>query len=303
MNQPSLAGELQSLIKGYVKINEPMHKHTTWRIGGNADIFVDPSDKEDLRRAVEFARSNNIPLTVIGNGSNLLVKDGGIRGVVIKVGRGLSEITVDHTIIQAGAGVMLPELAAAARKNGLGGFEFAAGIPGSLGGGTIMNAGAINGSVSDVLLSVELLNEETQFEVLTKEQLDFSYRTSNLQNRSIICVATKWQGFPKDTVEIEQETRNYISKRKAAQPQGYPTAGSVFKNPPEDFAGRLIEACGCKGLKVGDAEVSEKHANWILNLGKATAQDVLTLIKEIKNKVREHFGVTLQLEVRVLGED
>lgn len=303
MKKPSLAGELQSLLKGSVKINEPMYKHTTWHIGGNADIFVDPSDKEDLRRAVEFARLNAIPLTVIGNGSNLLVKDGGIRGVVIKVGRGLAEIKVDHTIIQAGAGAMLPELAAAARKNGVGGFEFAAGIPGSLGGGTIMNAGAINGCVSDVLLSVELLNEENKFEILTKEQLGFSYRSSNLQNRSVICVATKWQGFQKDTAKIEQETRDYINKRKAAQPQGYPTAGSVFKNPPGDFAGRLIEACDCKGLRVGDAEVSEKHANWIINLGKAKAQDVLTLITEIKKRVQEHFGVTLQLEVRVLGED
>lgn len=303
MDYTSLAGELQSLVKGSVKVHEPMKQHTTWRIGGNADLFVDPGDKDDIRRTVEFAAAHDIPLTVIGNGSNLLVKDGGIRGLVLKVGRGLAGISVEGATIKAGAGAMLPELAAAARKASVGGFEFAAGIPGSLGGAVIMNAGAMNGCVADVLLSVEVINEQNQFATLTKEALGFSYRSSNLQNKGYICVSTLWQGYPKGQDLIEQETRDYVAKRKAAQPQGYPNAGSVFKNPEGDFAGRLIEACGGKGLRVGDAEVSTKHANWILNLGNATARDVLTLINKIKKMVQERFDVALHLEVRVLGED
>lgn len=303
MNFAALAGELQSQLKGSVKAQEPMRQHTTWRVGGPADLFVEPSDKEDLRRAVEFARAKNIPLTVIGNGSNLLVKDGGIRGITLKVGRGLATVTVDGLSIRAGAGAMLPELAAAARKQGVGGFEFAAGIPGSVGGGTIMNAGALNGCVADVLVSVEVLNEKNEFVVLPKEELEFSYRRSLLQNKPWICVETLWQGTLRDSATIEQETRDYLAKRKAAQPQGYPNAGSVFKNPPGHYAGRLIEACGCKGLRVGEAEVSQKHANWILNLGQGTARDILTIIKEIEKQVQERFGVALQLEVRVLGED
>lgn len=303
MNYTSLAGELQSLVKGSVRINEPMKKHTTWRIGGAADLFVDPSDKEDIRRTVEFAANHHIPLTVIGNGSNLLVKDGGIRGVVLKVGRGLAGISVEGTTIKAGAGAMLPELAVAACKAGVGGFEFAAGIPGSLGGAIVMNAGAMNGCVEDVLLSIEVLNENNQFVTLSKEELGFSYRSSNLQDKPVICVSTLWQGYAKDKDLIEQETRDYLLKRKAVQPQGYPNAGSVFKNPEGDFAGKLIEACRGKGLRVGDAEVSTKHANWILNLGNATARDVLTLIDKIKKMVQDRFGVSLHLEVRLLGED
>ncbi|ABO49216.1 UDP-N-acetylmuramate dehydrogenase [Desulforamulus reducens MI-1] len=299
----SLAGELQSLVKGSIQINEPMRKHTTWKIGGKADLFLNPSDKEDIRQAVEFAREKAIPITVIGNGSNLLVKDGGIRGLVIKVGRGMAKITIEGTSIKAGAGALLPELAVFACKNSLGGFGFAAGIPGSLGGAIVMNAGAMNGCVSDVLQSIVVLNERNQFEVLTKDHLNFAYRTSNLQSRGLICVETCWQGYAKDQWLIEQETKEYLAKRKAAQPQGFPNAGSVFKNPEGDFAGRLIEGCGGKGLRVGDAEVSSKHANWILNLGRATAQDVLILIDHLKQMVQERFGVLLQLEVKVLGED
>ena len=303
MNYTSLAGELQSLVKGTVLVKEPMKKHTTWRIGGNADLFINPADKEDVRQAVEFARNYQIPFTVIGNGSNLLVRDGGIRGMVLKVGRGLAGISLEGTTIKAGAGAILPELAAVARQAGVGGFEFAAGIPGSLGGAIMMNAGAVNGCVADVLVSVVALNEENQFVTLLKEDLNFSYRSSILQGKTIVCLETIWQGYPKKIETIKEETYQYLSKRKAAQPQGHPTAGSVFKNPDGDYAGRLIEACACKGLRVGDAEVSQKHANWIVNLGQATAQDVLTLIEKIKMMVQERFGTTLHLEVRVLGED
>lgn len=303
MNNSALAGELKSLLQGSVRANESMVDHTTWRIGGTADIFVDPLGKEDIRRAVEFAWSKELPVTVIGNGSNLLVKDGGIRGVVIKLGRGLADITVDGTSIRAGAGALLPELAATARRAGLGGFEFGAGIPGSLGGALVMNAGAMNGCVADVLQSAVVLNTENQFITLTKEELGFAYRTSNLQQGGYICVETKWQGTRRDPQLIDQETREYLSRRKALQPQGFPNVGSVFKNPPGDSAGRLIEVSGGKGLKVGGAEVSHKHANWILNAGNATAGDVLTLIQKVRKLVLDRFGIALHLEVRVLGED
>ncbi|MEG6521889.1 UDP-N-acetylmuramate dehydrogenase [Desulfotomaculum sp. 1211_IL3151] len=303
MNYTSLAGELQSLVRGSIRINESMRKHTTWKIGGNADVFLDPSDKGDIRQAVEFARERAVPFTVIGNGSNLLIKDGGIRGLVIKIGRGMANLSVNGNRIRAGAGAMLPELAAVARKNGLGGFEFAAGIPGSLGGAVVMNAGAINGCAADVLVEVEVVNHNNKLVVLKKEELDFAYRTSSLQNQGLICVETLWQGYAKEQWQIERETKEYLAKRKIAQPQGYPNAGSVFKNPQGDHAGRLIEACGCKGLRIGDAEISTKHANWILNLGNATAKDVLDLIDKIKQVVQKRFGVLLHLEVRVLGED
>jgi UDP-N-acetylmuramate dehydrogenase len=303
MNYTSLAGELQSLVRGSIRINESMRRHTTWKIGGSADLFLDPSDKEDIRQAVEFARERSIPFTVIGNGSNILIKDGGIRGLVIKIGRGMATLSVNGNSIRAGAGAILPELAAVARKNSLGGFEFAAGIPGSLGGAVVMNAGAINGCVADVLVEVEVVNKNNELVVLKKEELGFAYRTSSLQNQGLICVETLWQGYAKEQWQIEQDTKEYLAKRKLAQPQGYPNAGSVFKNPQGDHAGRLIEACGCKGLRIGDAEISTKHANWIINLGNATAKDVLDLIDKIKQVVQERFGVSLQLEVRVLGED
>ncbi|AEF95175.1 UDP-N-acetylenolpyruvoylglucosamine reductase [Desulfotomaculum nigrificans CO-1-SRB] len=303
MNLAALAGELRPMLQGSVRVNELMSNHTTWRIGGPADIFIDPVGKEDVQRAVRYARVKGIPLTVIGNGSNLLVRDGGIRGMVIKIGRGLSDITVAGNEIKAGAGAMLPELAAAARRAGLGGFEFAAGIPGSLGGAVVMNAGAMNGCVADVLKSVLVLDERNEFVLLSKEELAFSYRSSLLQKKQYICLETSWVGYPKDRAVIEQETRDYLAKRKSLQPQGWPNAGSVFKNPPGDSAGRLIEAAQGKGLRVGDAEVSPKHANWILNLGQATATDVLSLIKQVQHLVQERFGVALHLEVRVLGED
>ncbi|RYD05476.1 hypothetical protein N752_09020 [Desulforamulus aquiferis] len=253
MDYRVLSEELQAMIKGQVSSSEPMNKHTTWRIGGPADIFVNPASLEDLYQAVEYARNREIPLTIIGNGSNLLVKDGGIRGMVIKIGRGLAEISVEGNSIRAGAGAMLPELAAAARRAGIGGFEFAAGIPGSLGGAVVMNAGALNGCVADVLTSVLVLDEHSNFITLAKEDLGFSYRTSALQRMQLICVETTWSSTFKDKALIEEETREYLSKRKAIQPQGFPCAGSVFKNPEGDSAGRLIEAAGGKGLQVGDA--------------------------------------------------
>lgn len=303
MNLAALAGELQSLLQGSVRVQELMKNHTTWHIGGPADIFIDPAGKEDVKLSVQYARDKGIPLTIIGNGSNLLVKDGGIRGIVIKIGRGLAGFTVMENVIKAGAGAMLPELAATARRAGLGGFEFAAGIPGSLGGAVVMNAGAVNGCVADVLESVLVLNEQNDFVTLAKSDLAFSYRSSILQRKQYICLESTWRGLPKDNAVIEQETRDYLAKRKAMQPQGWPNAGSVFKNPPGDSAGRLIEKSQCKGLRVGDAEVSQKHANWILNLGQATAADVLSLIAQVQHRVQEKFGVSLHMEVRVLGED
>lgn len=303
MDYRVLSGELQALIKGRVSSSEPMSKHTTWRIGGPADLFVNPIGQEDLYKAVEFARKRDIPHFVIGNGSNLLVKDGGVRGMVIKLGRGLAEISVSGNSIKAGAGAMLPELAATARKAGIGGFEFAAGIPGSLGGAVVMNAGALNGCVADVLTSITVLDEHSNFSSMTKEELGFSYRKSVMHRLPLICVETNWSGTYKDKALIEEETKDYLAKRKAAQPQGFPNAGSVFKNPEGDSAGRLIEAAGGKGLRVGDAEIATKHANWILNLGNASAKDVLILIEKARKLVEEKFGISLQREVKLLGED
>ncbi|MBO8136627.1 MAG: UDP-N-acetylmuramate dehydrogenase [Desulfotomaculum sp.] len=290
-----------STLRSRVLFNEPMTNHTSWRIGGPAEYFIEPVNVEELQKCIKLVVELDIPLTVIGNGTNLLVKDRGIPGLVVKIGRGLDFIEINGTTVRAGAGALLPAVARRAMEHNLDGFAWSAGIPGTIGGAVVMNAGANGSSISSIIEWVKVINRKGGIIKLDKSELGFSYRSSNLQGSSLIVVEAAFKCQQGDKKSIKKKMDEYIAKRRAVQPQGYPNAGSVFKNPPGDFAGRLIEIAGCKGLRVGNAEVSTKHANWIINLGGATAEDVLKLIDIITQRVKEETGVDLQLEVRVLG--
>lgn len=286
-----------------VRINEPLSQHTTWKVGGPADLFIYPRSKDELERAMKIVGKHGYPWRVIGRGSNLLVRDGGIRGVVFKIGEGLDALTIDGTRVVAGGGCSLVRLSRQTAKQGLTGMEFAEGIPGTVGGAVCMNAGAHGSEMSRVLTSAEVLLDSGERVVFSNEELGFRYRTSVLQEnvKGIVTEASFQLAFG-DPQQIASEIARYRGRRKQTQPLQYPCAGSVFRNPPGDHAGRLIEASGLKGYRVGDAEVSTQHANFIINRGRATAADVLALIDHIVQTVQERFGVRLKTEVQVVGE-
>lgn len=294
--------ELQELVSGRVRTGEPMKKHTSWRIGGPADYFIEPVGREELQSLVSFAYQRKVPLTVIGNGSNLLVSEKGIRGIVLKIGSGLARVTTLENDVVAEAGAKLSTLAAVARDNGLGGLEFSAGIPGTVGGAVVMNAGANGSSVSALVREVLLLDLEGRLCRKDREALSFSYRSSILQRDPAIVVEAKFTCYPRESHLIQEEMESYLARRLSTQPLRMPNAGSVFKNPPGDSAGRLIEAAGLKGLRVGGAQISDMHANFIVNLGMATASDVLALIDKTRETVLARNGVELLLEVQIVGD-
>lgn len=294
--------KLQEFVSGRVRLAEPMKKHTSWRIGGPADYFIEPAGREELQSVVSFAKERKIQLTVIGNGSNLLVSEKGIRGIVLKIGSGLARVTTDKNDVIAEAGTKLSALAAVARDNGLGGLEFSAGIPGTVGGAVVMNAGANGSSVSALIREVLLLDLQGRLCRKDRESLVFSYRSSVLQREPAIVVEAKFTCYPRESHLIQEEMESYIARRLSTQPLRMPNAGSVFKNPPNDSAGRLIEAAGLKGLRVGGAQISDMHANFIVNLGTATASDVLALIDKTRETVLVRNGVELLLEVQIVGD-
>jgi len=293
---------LELIASGRVRAGEPMKKHTSWRIGGPADYFVEPVGREELQRVVSFANKHKIALTVIGNGSNLLVNESGIRGIVIKIGSGLARVTNLEKDIVAEAGAKLSALAAAAKDRGLGGLEFSAGIPGTVGGAVMMNAGANGSSIGALVREVLLLDSEGRLSRRDREALNFSYRSCDLQREPAIVVEASFTCYPREKNLIEEEMETFVAKRLSTQPLGLPNAGSVFKNPPGESAGRLIESAGLKGLRVGDAQISTLHANFIVNLGMATAADVLALINKARETVLARHGVELRLEVKVVGD-
>lgn len=302
MYRSELHRDLLSLFPGRVKAAEPLKKHTSWRIGGPAEFFLEPAGRRELQMVVSFARERGIPLTVIGNGSNLLVSDRGVRGIVVKISRNLGHVTVEGPELRAGAGASLARVVATALKSGLSGLANLTGIPGTVGGAIVMNAGAYGSSVGDQVREVLLLGLDGSFKLRAREDMDFGYRSSILQREPAIVVEVTLvlkQGQPED---IRRDMKEYLTGRKNSQPMNIPSAGSVFKNPPGDFAGRLIELAGLKGLRVGGAQVSPKHANFIVNLGGATAQDVAELISRVRDAVQNNFGQKLELEVKFLGE-
>lgn len=300
----SLAAIIQEKFPGMrVFENEPLSRHTTFRVGGPADVMAFPKDENELSFLFKLAKSENVPVTVIGNGSNLIVKDRGIRGLTIALGEDFSGITVHENKITACAGELLSRIARTALNHSLTGLEFASGIPGSLGGGMAMNAGAYGGQLSDVCVSARVFDPETgEIKEYPASELALGYRTSMPLKKGCIVTSAKFQLRKGDKDEILKTMEDLNARRREKQPLAYPSAGSTFKRPEGYFAGALIEGANLKGVSVGGAQVSTLHAGFIINTGNATAKDILDLIKHVQKVVFEKYGVNLETEVRVLGE-
>ena len=302
MNQKVIEKFWNLLGKDRVLVDEPMKRHTTFRIGGPADFFLLPSTVDEVRGILEICREEELPYFILGNGSNLLVSDKGYRGVIIQLYRNFSNISVEGNEICASSGALLSQIAAAARNASLTGFEFAGGIPGTLGGAVFMNAGAYGGELKDVLKEAVVMTEQGEILTLPVEKLDMGYRTSRIKKAGYLVLEARLVLEQGDMDKIRDITKDLTEKRVSKQPLEYPSAGSTFKRPEGYFAGKLIMDAGLRGYQVGDAQVSEKHCGFVINKGNATAADVLTLIENVREKVREQFGVTLEPEVKFLGE-
>ena len=290
--------ELSALARD-IAFDEPMSRHITFRVGGNADAFVNASSAEEIAAVRSYCNENDIPFLCIGNGSNMLVRDEGIEGVVLCIGSNMADVRVEGGTIFAGAGALMSKVAAAAQKAELTGFEALAGIPGSIGGAVFMNAGAYGAEIGNVLVSVEYIDKEGQLHTAQASELDLSYRHSVFAENGGIVVSAKLGLKKGNAEEIAAAMKDYMTRRRDKQPLEYPSAGSTFKRPPGHFAGALIEQCGLKGYTVGGAQISEKHAGFVINKGGATAGDILTLMEDVKRIVKEKTGVTLEAEVRI----
>lgn len=285
-----------------VHVNEEMKKHTTFRIGGPADFYVLPHSKDEIGRVVQVCKNAEEPFYVLGNGSNLLVGDNGYRGVIIQIFKNYSDIIIEGTQITAKAGALLSKVAKKALHAGLTGFEFASGIPGTIGGAVVMNAGAYGGEMKDVILSATVMNQEGRIIKLSNQELQLGYRTSLVARQNDIVLEVRLglkKGNPDEIRDLMEELKN---KRVTKQPLEYPSAGSTFKRPEGYFAGKLIMDAGLKGFSVGDAQVSEKHCGFVINKGDASARDIVALMDEVTGRVKDQFGVTLEPEVKRLGE-
>lgn len=281
-----------------------MRNHTTWRIGGPVELLVQPESTEELRQALQEAKASRKPFYVIGSGSNLLVADDGLTGTVIKLGGSLRGLQMTGQTIIAEAGVPLPFLARKAAEHNLSGLEFAAGIPGTIGGAVVMNAGAYRSQISDIVTGVTCCDTEGKLLTLSAEQCGFSYRNSRFkQQKDLVVVSVQLELKVGKKEEILAQMQKNTTARNAKQPVEYPSAGSIFKNPPQDAAGRLVELVGAKGWRQGDAMVSEKHSNFIINTGAATCEDVLQLVKKVKQAVLDKTGVLLEEEILLLGRE
>nr|WP_256444083.1 UDP-N-acetylmuramate dehydrogenase [Blautia sp. MSJ-19] len=285
-----------------VLFEEPMKRHTTFRIGGPAEVFVMPRSVEDVAKTLMICKEENIPYFILGNGSNLLVSDRGYRGVILQMDRNIGTVAVDGTEIRASAGALLSTIAVAARRASLTGFEFAGGIPGTLGGAVVMNAGAYGGEMKDVLKEVTVMDQDGKIRVIPAEKLEMGYRTSIVKSAGYIVLEAVISLKEGDIEEIKALTRKLSEQRSEKQPLEYPSAGSTFKRPEGYFAGKLIMDSGLRGYRVGGAQVSEKHCGFVINAGDATAEDVCNLMKHVRETVYAKFGVTLEPEVKFLGE-
>ena len=287
--------------KNGVRTDERMSGYTTFRIGGPADFFVTPDSVESLRSVLHFVRENGIPYFILGNGSNLLVSDEGYRGVVIRIGDGFDGLKVDGTNIMAEAGLLLSQVAAAARDAGLSGMEFASGIPGTLGGAIVMNAGAYGGEMKDIVRDVTVMTKEGDVRSIESRDMEFGYRTSTVKKNDWIVLAVHFLLSEGNRSIIEARMNELKEARISKQPLNFPSAGSTFKRPEGYFAGKLIMDSGLAGYSVGGAEVSEKHCGFVINRGGATASDVFILIRRIREIVYAKFGVTLEPEIKFVG--
>lgn len=288
-----------------IKFEEPMKLHTSFKIGGPADIFITANTLEDVKTVVNISKENNIPLKVIGNGTNLLVKDNGYRGIILKIN--LQEINIKQSkeneyIVKVQSGMPMGKLAQVLLKNEIGGFEFASGIPGTIGGAIKMNAGAYGGEVKDIIQDVTYLNEKNDIVVIENSECNFSYRHSLFSDKEYIIIECNLK-LHKDTKEnIKNKLDENLQSRKEKQPIEYPSAGSTFKRGEDYITAKLIDECGLKGYTIGGAQVSEKHAGFIINKNSATAEDVINLIKHVKETVYEKTGKKINLEIEIIGE-
>ena len=299
-----LVKELEELNIGKVKRNELLAQHTTMKIGGPADLFIEPSSVENIRKVIGFINKHHLPWRAIGRGSNLLVSDKGIEGAVIKLGAGLSNLTIEGTKITVGAGHSLISLSTMISKKGLSGLEFASGIPGSVGGAVYMNAGAHGSDISKILTRAHILFADGTMEWLSKDEMEFSYRTSILQKkRPGIVLEAEFKLTEGDKATIVAQMLKNKDYRKETQPWNFPCAGSIFRNPLPNYAGKLIEEAGLKGFSIGGAKISEMHGNFIVNAGNATAKDVLDLIQHVKEKIEHLYAIKIETEVEIIGRD
>lgn len=304
MSINSVLEHLRTIIpQENILISEPMKKHTSFKIGGPADALIFPKDESQISHIVKSCVDAGYPYYVMGNGTNLLVRDKGIRGVVINTCRFLDECSVNQYIITAGAGTLLSKIANVALNAELTGMEFAAGIPGSLGGAIYMNAGAYGGEMKDIVVETHYLTEEGEIRTVKAEEHEFGYRKSIFQNQGCIILKSIIRLNRGKREDIKELMDDLSLRRRTKQPMGLPSAGSVFKRPEGFFAGKLIEDSGLKGFRLGGAEVSTLHAGFIVNTANATADDVLGLIEHIRNTVMKNFNVELQPEIRIIGED
>lgn len=285
-----------------VLLLEPMAAHTTFKVGGAADFFIKISSRQQLVKTVPYLNALGLSYFVLGNGSNLLVSDNGYQGVILQIGAQMGNITVDGTKITVQAGAPLAKLAKTAIEHGLSGLEFASGIPGTVGGAVMMNAGAYGGEMEQVVSSVTVLAKDGSELTLSHDDMEFSYRSSILKNRSFIILEAEFTLQSGDTKQIQAKMEEYGQSRREKQPLQYPSAGSTFKRPDGCYAGKLIMDAGLRGYRIGGAQVSEKHCGFIVNVGNAQASDIYELIQEVQERVYEKFGVRLEPEIIMLGE-
>lgn len=295
-----LAQVLRGLCRD-VRLWEPLRRHTTFRIGGPADVLAVPRSAEELRAVVAWLYEHGEAFVVLGRGSNVLVSDRGVRGVVVKVAGGLDRVRWEGGRVVAEAGAGLPKLSLRAAARGLAGLEFAAGIPGSVGGGVVMNAGAHGRSLAEVVWAVRVVRPQGE-ERWPAEALGFAYRTSRLQREAGVVVEVELELQPAPAREVLDRTQRWLQQRGATQPVQMPSSGCVFRNPPGDAAGRLIELCGAKGMREGGVQISTVHANYVVNTGGGRAEDVLRLVERVRERVRRTFQVELELEVQLVGQ-
>ena len=282
--------------------DEPMKNHTTFKVGGPADYLVTPNLESEVSELIKLCVAKNVPYMIIGNGSNLIVRDGGIRGVVIKLGNNFSECKVEGNRLHLLAGALMSKIGKLALDNHLTGFEFGAGIPGTVGGAVVMNAGAYGGEMQDVIVSVTVLTKDGEILELTKEELELGYRKSCIIPNNYVVLSAVLELAEGNVDDIKKKMNEFAAARREKQPLEYPSAGSTFKRPEGYFAGKLIMDTGLKGYRVGGAMVSTKHCGFVINIGNATAQDILDLIGDIQDRVEYKFGVRLETEVKIVGE-
>lgn len=303
VNHSSILQDLEKLIPAsIIKVDEPLKRYTYTETGGNADFYISPERYEDVQKVVKYAYEHDIPVTYLGNGSNIIIRDGGIRGIVLSL-LSLNDIVTSDATIIAGSGAAIIDVSRKARDVSLTGLEFACGIPGSIGGAVYMNAGAYGGEVKDVIDYALVIDERGELLKLTHNELELDYRNSIIQQQHYVVLEAAFTLTPGKQEDIQEKMDDLTERRESKQPLEYPSCGSVFRRPPGHFAGQLIQNADLQGHRIGGVEVSRKHAGFMVNVDHGTATDYENLIHHVQNVVKEKFGIELEREVRIIGED